>query len=296
MQRRKSSSHKEARRKKMSEKNPSDQILGSTARWTAGVRARESLREDHLFHDRWAAALAGKEGEEWAEHRSGDNGVSITIRTRFFDDFLQRVTGQDAIRQVVLMAAGLDMRAFRLTWPERTQLFELDQPQVLEYKEQVLTAAGAQPTCERKTIAVDLTAAWRESLLTAGFHMSHSSVWLLEGFLLYLPQEQIAYLLDDITSLAVPGSWLGFDIINGAILTSPWTRPWVETLANAGTPWIGTIDDPEADLSARGWQTSLTQFGEEEAHFGRWPYPVMPRTLPNMPRTWLVTAQKKEMH
>ncbi len=277
----------------MSERNPSDQILGTTARWTAGVRARESLREDHLFHDRWAADLAGKEGMEWAEHRSGDNGVSITVRTRFFDDFLQRVTGQEAIRQVVLMAAGLDTRAYRLTWPEQTRIYELDQPQVLAYKEQVLTTAGAHPTCERKTIAVDLTAPWKESLLMAGFQVSHPCAWLLEGFLFYLPQEQIARLLDDITSLAASGSWVGFDIINHAILTSPWTRPWVEALARAGTPWIGAMDDPEAELSARGWQTTLTQFGEDEAHYGRWPYPVMPRTLPDMPRTWLVTAQKK---
>jgi len=74
----------------MSDKVLHDHVLGSTARWTAGVRAKESLREDCLFNDPWAAALAGKEGKEWAEHRSGDNGVSITVRTRFFDDFLQR--------------------------------------------------------------------------------------------------------------------------------------------------------------------------------------------------------------
>jgi len=68
----------------MSDKVLHDHVLGSTARWTAGVRAKESLREDCLFNDPWAAALAGKEGKEWAEHRSGDNGVSITVRTRFF--------------------------------------------------------------------------------------------------------------------------------------------------------------------------------------------------------------------
>src|SRR5215831_20798496 len=129
----------------MSEKATHDHLLGSTARWTAGVRARESLREDRLFSDPWAAALAGVEGQEWAEYRSGDDGVSIAIRTRFFDDFLQHVTGEYAIRQIVLMAAGLDTRAFRLSWPEQTRLFELDQPQVLQYKERILRSAGAQP-------------------------------------------------------------------------------------------------------------------------------------------------------
>ena len=276
----------------MSKNTSPDHLLGLTARWTAEVRAKESVRADRLFHDPWAAALAGKEGEEWVEHRSGDNGLSIAVRTRFFDDFLGCVTSQDAIRQVVLMAAGLDTRAFRLAWPAQTCLFELDQPQVLKDKEQVLTAAHGQPTCERKTVGVDLTAPWRESLLKAGFDSSHPSVWLLEGFLFYLPKETITRMLDELTSLAVPGSWLGFDIINRAMLTSPWTRQWVESLANAGIPWIGTMDDPEAELAARGWQAQLSQPGEAEANYGRWPYPVIPRTLPEMPRYWLVTAQK----
>jgi methyltransferase (TIGR00027 family) len=148
----------------------SHQLLGWTARWTAGAHARESRREERLFNDRWADLLAGREGEEWVEHRSADHGLSTIVRTCFFDDFLQRVTGQHAIRQVVLLAAGLDTRAFRLTWPEHTRLFELDQPQVLKDKEQVLTAAGAQPTCKRKTIEVDLTGPWREKLLKAGFN------------------------------------------------------------------------------------------------------------------------------
>ncbi len=276
----------------MPENTSSHHLLGLTARWTAGARARENLREDRLFSDRWAAALAGKEGEEWVEHRSIDKGISIIVRTRFFDDFLQRVTGQYAIRQVVLMAAGLDTRAFRLTWPEHMRLFELDQPEVLEYKEQALTAAGAQPTCERKAIPVDLTTSWSEALLQAGFHSRQPSAWLLEGFLQYLPNEHIRRLLDEITSLSSPASWMGFDIINSTMLTSPWTQPLVESMANAGTPWIGTMDDPEAELSSRGWQATLTQPGEAEANYARWPYPVIPRILPAIPRHWLVTAHK----
>ena len=273
----------------------SDHILGSTARWTAGVRARESLREDRLFNDPWAAALAGMEGEEWAEHRSGDNGVSITVRTRFFDDFLQGVTSEFPIRQVVLMAAGLDMRAFRLPWPEQTRLFELDKPDVLSYKEQILRPAGAHPTCERLTIAVDLTGLWTDALIKAGFDPKQSSIWLLEGFLHYLPDENVTRLLDEITKLAAPASWIGFDIINSAMLTSPWTRQWVEALAQSGTPWIGTMDEPEEFLAQRGWNATLTQAGEKGANYGRWPYPVIPHMVPNMPRNWFVTGQKQEL-
>lgn len=277
----------------MSDKATHDHLLGSTSRWTAGVRARESLREDRLFNDPWAAALAGEEGLEWAEHRSGDNGVSITVRTRFFDDFLQRVTSEYAIRQVVLMAAGLDTRAFRLSWPEQTRIFELDQPQVLRYKEQVLSSASAQPTCQRYTIEVDLTDSWTESLITAGFDPRQPSAWLLEGFLHYLPIESVTRILDDITRLAAPGSWMGFDSINSAMLTSPWTRQWVESLVASGVPWQSTMDDPEDVLARRGWKATVTQPGENDAYYGRWPYPVVPRNIPDMPRSWFVSAQKR---
>ena len=268
-------------------------LLGSTARWTAGVRARESAREDRLFNDPWAAALAGKEGQTWVEQRSDDSVAPMVLRTRFFDDFLQRITRQIAIRQVVLMAAGLDTRAFRLNWPEQTRLFELEQPSVLQYKEQILRSAGAQPACARQTIEVDLTAPWHETLIDHGFDPHRPSVWLLEGFLFYITKNSLTQLLDEVTSLAVPGSWLGFDIINSTMLTSPWSRQWVEMQANAGAPWIGTMDDPVEFLASRGWQATLTQAGADDANHGRWPYPVIPTTMPDMPHNWFVTAYKE---
>lgn len=277
----------------MAEKVTSHQWLGSTARWTAAVRARESAGEDRLFDDPWAAALAGKEGAEWIEPRSADSVVPMVIRTRFFDDFLQRITLQSAIRQVVLMAAGLDTRAFRLNWPEGTRLFELDQSPVLKYKEQVLRSAGARPACQRQTIEADLTGPWKERLIKAGFDAQHPSGWLLEGFLFYLPNESVAHLLDEVSSLAAPGSWMGFDIINSPMLTSPLTRQWVEMQANSGAPWIGTMDDPEGFLAARGWKASLTQAGAQDANYGRWPYPIIPTTMSDMPHNWFVSARKE---
>jgi methyltransferase (TIGR00027 family) len=276
----------------MADKIAFDELLGATARWTAAVRARESTRADRLFDDPWAAALAGQEGEAWIEGRAADSVAPIALRTRFFDGFLQRITLDNAIRQVVLMAAGLDTRAFRLSWPAGTRLFELDQPPVLKNKEQILHSAGAQPACARQAIEVDLTAPWQERLVQAGFDPRHPSGWLLEGFLFYLPGGSMVRILDEVTGLAAPGSWLGFDIINSLTLTSPWTRQWIQMQADSGAPWIGSLDDPEGFLAARGWQASLTQAGEEGANFGRWPYPVIPRTMPDMPRNWYVVAHR----
>ena len=272
--------------------SPADHLLASTARWTAAVRAQESAREDRLFNDPWAAALAGPEGAAWIEHRPPGSTVPIALRTRFFDDFVQRIAAQDGIRQIVLMAAGLDTRAFRLPWPERTRLFELDQFTVLKYKDQVLAAAGAQPACTRQVIEADLTSPWKEALLKVGFDPQKPSGWLLEGFLFYLTNEHITRLLDEITILAAPGSWLGFDIVNSTMLTSPLTQKWVEMQAQSGAPWTGTMDDPVGFLAERGWQATLTQAAAPDANHGRWTLPVIPTTMPNIPHNWFVTAEK----
>jgi methyltransferase (TIGR00027 family) len=276
----------------MSNKSISE-LLGSTAFWTASVRARESAREDRLINDPWAAALAGKEGETWIEPRSADSVLPIVLRTRYFDDFLQRITHQEGIRQVVLVADGLDTRAYRLDWPEGTRFFELDQPAVLEHKNQILNLAAAQPNCERNAIGVDLTTAWQEALIRAGFDSRHPSGWLLEGFLFYLPNENIEKLVDEVNNLCAPGSWMGFDIINGVMLTHPLTRQWIEMQAASGAPWIGTMDDPVSFLATRSWDARLSQAGANDANHDRWTYPVIPITMPEMPHNWYVTAVKK---
>jgi methyltransferase (TIGR00027 family) len=209
---------------------------------------------------------------------------------RFSDK--QRITAHPDLHQIVLVAAGLDTRAYRLVWPAHTRLFELDQAAVLNRKHMVLDQAGAHPTCDRRTIGVDLTTAWKADLLRAGFEPDQPSGWLLEGFLFYLPNETVTRLLDAVTELAAPGSWLGFDVINSSMLTSPLTKTWVEMQANSGAPWIGTMNDPKAFLEVRGWKAALTQAGQPDANHGRWQYPVIPVDMPNMPHNWLVTAQR----
>ena len=276
----------------MANTNTTGNSLGATARWTAAARAQETQREDRLFSDPWAAALAGTEGTAWAANRPADSLAPMVLRIRFFDEFLQRVTHESTFRQVVLMAAGLDTRAYRLDWPAGTSIFELDQPAVLEEKERILQSSGAQTVCARHTIKVDLTGPWKEALINAGFEPALPSAWLLEGFLFYIPTESIYQILEDVNSLSASGSWLGFDIINTFTLTSPYTRQWIEMQANSGAPWIGTMDDPAGFLATRGWKTTLSQAGAADANHGRWHLPVIPVTMADMPHNWFVTAQK----
>ena len=268
-------------------------LLASTARWTAAVRAQESTRPDALFRDPWAAALAGEEGAAWLAGRAPDKTLPIAVRTRYFDDFLNRILQENDLCQIVLLAAGLDTRAYRLNWPPTVSVFEIDQPAVLAYKEQILSAAGAHPTCSRWAIALDLAGPWQSELAANGFDPQLPSAWLLEGFLFYLPSAEVVRLLGEVCAYAAPGSCLGFDIVNSLTLTHLLTKTWIEMQAQAGAPWLGALDDPEAFLSERGWQAWMTQIGQPDAIYGR-QYPAIPVRMAGIPHNWYVTACKKD--
>jgi methyltransferase (TIGR00027 family) len=273
--------------------------IARTARWTAAVRAHESTRTDRLFEDPWATQLAGVDGQAWWQGLSPQqrDGAAIfqPIRTRFFDELLERATSQDQIRQVILLAAGLDTRAFRLPWPEGTHLFELDQPSVLAAKASVLGEAGAQPTCERTPVGVDLLApSWQDQLSAAGYVLEERGVWLLEGFLVYLEEVEAMHVLDQVSALAVPGSQLGFDVLNQAMLTAAWRRDSQDEMRRLGVLQRSAMDEPEIVLSQRGWRATVVQPGEEMANYGRWPFPIPPRSQPDLPRSFLVSAERED--
>lgn len=119
-----------------------DAVRASTACWTAAVRALEHARPDLLFEDPWAESLAGDAGSAWITRRTAQSVIPIVLRTRYFDDVLRRIASGRTITQIVMLAAGLDTRAYRLEWPEDMRIYELDQPDVLERKERVLSLAG----------------------------------------------------------------------------------------------------------------------------------------------------------
>ena len=272
--------------------------IAPTSRWMAAARARESERADRLFYDPLAAALAGPEGFAWLERmeaaaRSHGPGLYPVIRTRFFDNFLLDSCNRLGVRQVVLAAAGLDTRAFRLDWPSRTRLYEMDLPEVLDAKEDVIDRAGAKPNCERRTIRVDLRGtSWPETLLASGYRPERPSVWLIEGLLYYLTRAAVHKLLENVGALTTTGSLLGLDVMNRGLFFSLVAWSLQAALARLGAPGRFGTNDPERLMARHGWEADVTQPGEEGANFGRWPRPMVPREVPGLPRSFLVRARR----
>ncbi len=262
----------------------------------AAARARESERPDRLFDDPLAAALASTEGFFWLDRMEPTQGFGgpalyVVVRTRFFDDFLLYACWGAGVRQVVLMAAGMDARAFRLNWPAGTRLYELDRPEVLAAKDEVLARTGARPACERRTIGADLGhPSWSEAFSETGYDAREPSVWLMEGLLFYMDVTAVRDLLGVAGALAAPRSLLGVDLVNRDLLNSPTTRPLLAAFARRGATGRFGANDPEGLLAGHGWVTEATQAGEWGANYGRWPYPVALRGMPGVPRVFFVRA------
>ena len=184
--------------------------VSATALSVARIRAAESRRPDALFRDPYAAAFVRAAGATRASGEPNPNRDTlirqVTRRTRYYDDQLLAAT--PACRQVVLLAAGLDTRAYRLPWPDGVHLYELDLPPVLAFKQRVLDDLDARPRCERTTVATDLTADWSAALTTAGLDPAQPTAWLAEGFLIYLTAGQAAHVLTTATALSAAGSRL----------------------------------------------------------------------------------------
>ncbi len=288
---------------------PETRPVALTARWIAAARANESARPDRLFDDPFAEALAGigQVGGTRGALRAGASAIDdlivqtsrafgapfLAIRTRFFDELLLHAVRDGKVRQVVLLAAGLDARAYRLPWPLGTRLWELDQPAVLAAKDAALAAEGAEPSCERRTVPVDLAEPdWPRALAAAGFDPAAPSAWLVEGLLMYLDEAAVRSLLAATAALAAPGSWLGADLFNTVVLASPLLRPLLALVAAQGAPWRFASDDPAALFAAAGWQAGVTEAREAGASYGRWPFLIEPRRLRRVPRYYLVAAQR----
>lgn len=276
---------------------------GLTSRWMAAARARESRRPDRLFDDPLSSALSGSGGFAWLEMMDlaavplgpGPNLYSV-VRTRFFDEFLISAVSRVEAPQVVLLAAGMDARAFRLSWPVGTRVYELDLPEVLSVKEELLAHTGATPetlACERRPVGADLSrSSWLRRLAEAGHEAEKPTIWLAEGILLYLEEAEVRSVLDATAALSTPGSRLGADLVNRDMFLSPSGWPILEAFSWLGSPLRFGTNLPEALLAEYDWLARAVQPGEKGAHYGRWPYPVPPRGVSGLPRSFLLTAHR----
>jgi len=195
--------------------------VGATATMVAASRALASQGPNALLNDPLADPLVRAVGldpfvriidgeidfEDDALFNRKTRREQITVRTRFFDDFFTGATA-DGVRQAVILASGLDTRAYRLPWPAGTVVYEIDQPQVIAFKTDTLADLGAAPTAERRTIAIDLRDDWPAALRDGGFDVTRPTAWSAEGLLPYLPPEAQDRLFDHITALSAPGSRL----------------------------------------------------------------------------------------
>jgi methyltransferase (TIGR00027 family) len=204
--------------------------VGATATMVAAARAMASDADNPLIDDPYAKPLVRAVGVDFftrlatgelrAEDLDADSETagmqrmadSMTVRTRFFDDFFLKAT-RAGIRQAVILASGLDARAYRLAWPTGTTVYEIDQPEVIEFKSKTLADLGAEPTARRRAVAMDLRYDWPSALIEAGFDPDQPTAWSAEGLLGYLPPEAQDRLLDTITELSAPGSHVAVESV-----------------------------------------------------------------------------------
>jgi methyltransferase (TIGR00027 family) len=197
--------------------------VGATALGVAAARAAETESAHPLIHDPFARYFLQAAGEgmwnlylDSSLHDQLDPDLKaqihamtdfMAVRTAFFDEFFM-AAANDGVKQVVILAAGLDARAWRLPWPDGTTVYELDQPKVLDFKSATLRKQGAEPAVKLVNVAVDLRQDWPKALQDAGFDAAQPSAWSAEGLLRYLPAQAQDLLFERINSLSPVGSWL----------------------------------------------------------------------------------------
>ena len=267
--------------------------VGATATMVAAARALASVESNPIINDPFAAPLVRAVGLDFftrlvdgevvaAETYDGaDRHLqletdSIAVRTRFFDDFFLNAA-RDGVRQSVILAAGLDARPYRLSWPSGSVVYEVDQPKVIEFKSATMSALSAAPAADRRTVSIDLREDWPAALRRSGFDDTKPTAWSAEGLLMYLPPEAQDRLFDNITALSAPGSRLATEYhpASDATMTEraqEFNQRW--TALGCDIDLSGLFIDGERSnvveyLSDRGWQVSSRPRREMFADYGR---------------------------
>jgi methyltransferase (TIGR00027 family) len=277
---------------------------GMNAVGAAAVRAAESRRGDRLFADPLADAFVAAAGRPWRFPAEDEAAAApfwtmmadtVVVRTRFFDEYLARAYAT-GVRQVVVLAAGLDARAYRLESPHGARLWEVDRPDVIGFKEQVLTAMGSRPACRRMSLGADLRDDWPSMLLRGGFHPDQPTAWLVEGLLVYLTAAESDVLLGRIGELSAPGSRLGLSVSSQAML-DPKAKPAVldslgDYSVKVGATWrSGFAAEPTEWLAGHGWTAQTYDLVQHAKAYGR-RIAGMPGAQPGSGLGWLSVAER----
>ena len=276
--------------------------VGATAVMVALARARETASVDPLIRDQFAEPLVSTpelQGvrEQVAAWWTGDPDDEVdstvgaqqminyqAVRTHFFDAYFAEAT-QAGIRQVVILAAGLDSRAYRLAWPDDTVMYEIDLPKVLQYKADTLARHGAQPTTDRRPVPVDLRHDWPQALRDAGFESTRPTAWLAEGLLPFLPAAAQEAMFASIDTLSGPGSRVAVEIFGAdeekrqeaeqkwAELRAKREARGEDTSFNPFDLWFdhGGRSEPADWFAAQGWATESVSARDEAGRLGRPP-------------------------
>jgi methyltransferase (TIGR00027 family) len=253
--------------------------VGETAIGAAMMRADESTRADRLFDDPYAAAFVAAVPDAFTEGpEPGDPEITaiveafrahMAVRTRFYDDYLRTACDQRC-QQVVLLAAGLDTRAFRLHWRDGVRFFEIDLPEVLSFKDVVLTEQHATPRCTRITVSIDLRDEWPMALIDAGFDVDLPSAWTAEGLLAYLSDDEAVRLLTCVSHLSSPDSHLALEtarVADDATLSHARDLPALDQIT---TMWKGGLQQDATDwLEQHGWRVEKHDRQALSAAYGR---------------------------
>jgi methyltransferase (TIGR00027 family) len=243
------------------------------ARLASGELDPSELNDVHDVQD-------GAPGSAGAMSRMADN---MAVRTKFFDEFFLDAA-KAGIKQAVILASGLDSRAYRLTWAAGTVVYEIDQPQVIEFKTQTLAELGAAPTADRRVVAIDLRDDWPAALRAAGFDPEQPTAWSAEGLLGYLPPDAQDRLLDTVTKLSAPGSRFATESASNVEpgdeenmkermqrIAERWRAHGFD-LDMTGLVYFGDRNEAAPYLADRGWQLTASSVGELFAANGLPPF------------------------
>jgi methyltransferase (TIGR00027 family) len=267
--------------------------VGATATMVAAARALATEDPDPIINDPFAAPLVRAVGIDFftrvidgeiAPTDAGETGDwelqtetdSLAVRTRFFDDFFTAATAA-GIGQVVILAAGLDARAYRLPWPPGTVIYEVDQPEVIKFKTDAMAQLGAEPRAERRTVSIDLREDWPAALRRSGFDDTKPAAWSAEGLLMYLPPEAQDRLFDHVTALSAPGSQLATEYHpdtgstmaeRGRAMNDRWANLGCD-VDLSGLFYEGERNNVAEYLEHRGWQLAVRPRRELFADYGR---------------------------